>query len=82
LILSPALYNSRSGLALACPITSKVKGYAFEVALPDGLPVAGVVLSDHVKSVDWRQRKAEFASIAPEPVLAEVLGKLGALLET
>jgi mRNA interferase MazF len=46
LILSPASYNGRPGLALTCPITSQVKGYPFEVALPPGLPVSGVVLAD------------------------------------
>jgi mRNA-degrading endonuclease toxin of MazEF toxin-antitoxin module len=48
LILSPAVYNRRSGLALACPITSNAKGYPFEVALPEDLAVAGVILADHV----------------------------------
>jgi mRNA interferase MazF len=57
LVISPAAYNRRVGLALCCPITSQVKGYPFEVALPVSLPVAGVVLSDQVKSLDWRARK-------------------------
>lgn len=52
LVLSPAAYNGRVGLVLLCPITSQVKGYPFEVALPDGLPVTGVVLADQVKSLD------------------------------
>ncbi len=58
-VLSPAAYNKRSGLALVWPITSQVKGYPFEVALPHGLPIAGVILADHLKSVDWRARRAE-----------------------
>src|SRR5438270_8099109 len=58
LVLSPRAYNGRVGLALLCPITSQVKGYPFEVPLPDGLAVAGVVLADQVKSLDWRARQA------------------------
>jgi mRNA interferase MazF len=80
LVLSPFLYNSRSGLALVCPITSKVKGHSFEVALPAGLAVAGVVLADHVKSLDWKARRATRAGRVPEEVLGDVLAKLTALL--
>ena len=79
-VLSPAAYNKRSGLALVCPITSQVKGYPFEVALPHGLPVAGVVLADHVKSLDWRARRVERASKLPAVVLREVLDRLAPLL--
>ncbi|MCY4368220.1 MAG: endoribonuclease MazF [bacterium] len=81
LILSPRIYNERTGLGLVCPITSKVKGYPFEVALPAKGPVTGVVLSDQVKSLDWRARSARFASHAPPKVLSEVLENLGLLLE-
>jgi len=65
---------------LSCPITSQVKGYPFEVRLPDGLSVKGVVLADQIKSLDWRSRKAEFMSVVPQTVVDEVLDKLGALL--
>ena len=58
LVLSPESYNGRVGLAILCPITSQVKGYPFEVALPAGSPISGVVLSDQVKSLDWRARRA------------------------
>src|ERR1700757_1536595 len=58
LVLSPSAYNGRVGLGLFCPITSQVKGYPFEVPLPDGSPVTGVVGADQVKSLDWRARKA------------------------
>jgi mRNA interferase MazF len=54
LVLSPKLYNQRSGLALVCPISSRAKGYAFEVAIPSGCGVTGVVLSDQVESLDWK----------------------------
>ena len=79
-VLSPAAYNGRVGLGLFCPITSQVKGYPFEVAIPGGLPVNGVVLSDQVKSLDWRARRAEFLCRLPKPNVLAVLDKLGALL--
>jgi len=81
LVLSPAAYNGRVGLAILCPITSQIKGYPFEVLIPDGLTAKGVVLADQVKSLDWRVRKAELMCILPPETVAEVLGKLGALLE-
>src|SRR5438045_8960127 len=69
LVLSPAAYNGRVGLALFCPITSQVKGYPFEVPLPAGSPVTGVVGADQVKSLDWRARKAaRIAAVPPEVV--------------
>lgn len=80
LVLSPAAYNGKVGLALFCPITSKVKGYPFEVTIPPGMAVGGVVLSDQVKSLDWRGRRAEFAGRLPDAELSEVLAKVGALL--
>src|SRR2546425_1274360 len=54
LVLSPASYNGKSGLALVCPITSRVKGYPFEVSLPEGSKFAGVILADQLRSLDWR----------------------------
>lgn len=80
LVLSPAAYNAKTGLALCCPITSRVKGYPFEVVLPDGLPVAGVALADQIKNLDWKARRAEIAGVAPPAVVAEALGKLATLL--
>ena len=79
-VLSPKQYNRRSGLALVCPITTHVKGYPFEVALPPLLPLSGVILADHLKSVDWRARRAERASRVPTQVLQDVLDRLGPLL--
>lgn len=79
-ILSPRAYNARVGLALFCPITTKVKGYPFEIALPENLAVSGVVLADQVKSLDWHARRAEFvARLAPE-LVAVILQKLRVLL--
>jgi mRNA interferase MazF len=80
LVLSPIEYNQRVGLALMCPVTSRVKGYPFEVALPDDLEVTGVILSDQLKSLDWRARRAEIVCEAPRSVTDEVLGKLNTLL--
>jgi mRNA interferase MazF len=80
LVLSPATYNGRVGLALLCPITSQVKGYPFEVALPAGSAVSGVVLADLVKSLDWRARKASRIGTVSETVVARVLQRLQALL--
>jgi mRNA interferase MazF len=80
IVLSPAAYNGRVGLALLCPITSRVKRYPFEVELPSTLPVRGVVLADQVKSLDWRARRTEIVSQVPEGVVSEILGKLSTLL--
>ncbi len=80
LVLSPAAYNGRVGLALLCPITSQVKGYPFEVALPEGGPISGVVLSDQVRSLDWRSRLAERAGAVDAMVVAEVQARIATLL--
>jgi mRNA interferase MazF len=79
IVLSPAFYNGRTGLALFCPITGQAKGYPFEVALPDGLAVTGVVLADQVKSLDWRVRKASRICSVPGEAVARVLARLNAL---
>jgi len=79
-VLSPAAYNGRVGLALFCPVTNQVRGYPFEVRIPTGLPVSGVVLSDQAKSLDWRARRAEQIGMLPASVIQEILAKLSALL--
>ena len=76
LVVSPALYNERSGLALMCAIARQAKGYPFEVALPAGLSVEGVVLADHLRSADWKARGAEPAGRVPAAVVEDVLAKL------
>ena len=81
LILSPRLYNAKARLALACPITSQVKGYPFEVKLPAAGTITGVVLADHVRNVDWTARHVVFQGKAPGEVLTEVRERLRALLE-
>ena len=80
LVVSPASYNGKVGLAVLCPITGQIKGYPFEVMIPSGLKVGGVVLSDQVKSLDWRMRRAEFICKVPRQTISEVIDKLGALL--
>ena len=80
LVLSPTAYNDKVGLAILCPITSKVKGYPFEVAIPNGLKITGAILSDQVKSLDWKARNAEFVCKLPTAIVAEVLLKLNTLL--
>ena len=79
-VLSPGAYNGKVGLAILCPITSQVKGYPFEVRIPDGLPVKGVILADQVKSLDWKARNAERMCTLPPKVIAEILAKLNVLL--
>ena len=80
LVVSPAAYNEKIGLALLCPITSQVKGYPFEVAIPKGLSVSGVILADQIKNLDWKSREAEFGCDAPHEAVNLVLEKLSTLL--
>jgi mRNA interferase MazF len=81
LVISPRAYNRRVGLALFCPVTSHVKGYPFEVPLPAGLRIQGVVLADQLKSLDWRVRKVRFAAQASREVLEEVVARALALID-
>jgi mRNA interferase MazF len=80
MVVSPENYNSKVGVVLLCPITSQVKGYPFEVLIPGGLPVEGAILSDQVKSLDWRARNAELLCTLPTQTFSEVLQKLVTLL--
>lgn len=81
LVLSPSVYNQRSGLAVCCAISSRVKGYPFEVLIPPGCPIQGVVLVDQIRTIDWRARHAKVECRLPGPALAEVLAKLAAVLQ-
>jgi mRNA interferase MazF len=81
-VLSPASYNGKVGSAILCPITSQIKGYPFEVLIPDGLKISGAILSDQVKSLDWKVRQAELICKLPSPIIDEVLQKLGTLLQS
>ena len=80
LVVSPSAYNRASSLALLCPITSRAKGYPFEVTLPDDLAITGVILTDQIRSLDWRARKARFVAHAPDAVVREVLARLEPLV--
>lgn len=80
LALSPESYNKKTGLAIFCPITSQIKGYPFEALIPEKLPVKGAILSDQVKSLDWRERNAELICTLPIETVSEVLQKLGTLI--
>jgi mRNA interferase MazF len=81
LVLSPQSYNAKVGLAILCPITDQVKGYPFEVKIPTGLKASGVILSDQVKSMDWRARKATRICSLPDATIRQVLNKVGTLLD-
>jgi mRNA interferase MazF len=80
LVLSPKIYNGKAGLAVMCPITSRVKGYPFEVALGQSGSIQGVILTDQLRSLDWRQRKAHRAAKISGAVLDEVRNRIAALL--
>ncbi len=80
LVLSPKAYNAKVGLAVFCPVTSKIKGYPFEVILPEKMEIEGAVLADQVKSLDWRVRKAKKLGRLPHGLLKEVFAKIRPLL--
>ena len=77
--VSPRAYNEKVGLALFCPVTGRRKGYPYEVEIPRDLAISGVVLSDQLKSLDWRARKAEFICRLPEHATLELLAKIRTL---
>lgn len=79
LVLSPAAYNQRTKLMLCCPMSTKIKGYPFEVEVPGEPP--SVVLSDQIKSLDWHARRAKHKGTVPATVLAEVRTKAAALVK-
>jgi mRNA interferase MazF len=81
IVLSRLDYNQKSGLAVVCPVTSQVKGYPFEVLLPAGLSISGVILADHVKSIDWNIRQAEFIATISAALVVQVVTKVDVLLQ-
>lgn len=81
LVISPTSYNRKVGLALVCPVTSRVKGYPFEVELPRGLEAEGVILCDQLKSLDWRARRARRIGSVPDSVVQEVTARILALVD-
>jgi mRNA interferase MazF len=80
LVLSPADYNRMVGLVVVCPVTNQQKGYPWEVEIPENGFVSGVVMSDQIKSLDWRLRRAEFVCTADEDLLTDVIEKAFALV--
>ncbi len=80
-VVSPRAYNHRVGLALFCPLTSRVKGYPFEVVLPAGGKAQGAVLSDQIKSLDWRARRAVRFDRASAETVAEVTARITVLVD-
>lgn len=79
LVLSGAVYNRTTGLMLCCPMTTHIKGYPFEVVVPSTNKTS-VVLSDHMKNLDWKARNAVFKEKIPAKVLSEVRAKIIALI--
>jgi mRNA interferase MazF len=79
-VLSPAMYNRSSGLAMFVPITSQIKGYPFEVVLPAGLAIGGAVLTDQLKSLDWRARGLKRIGRLPPEVVSQILKRVALLL--
>lgn len=80
LVLSPRSFNVATGLIMACPITNQVKGGSFEVAVPKDSKLSGVVLSDHMRSLDWLARRAEFHGKAGDDVVDEVAARVIAIV--
>lgn len=80
LVLSPRDFNIATGLAFVCPLTNQAKGGSFEVPVPRGAGLSGVVLSDQMRSLDWLARNAKFHSKAPSDLMHEVLGRIEAIL--
>jgi len=80
-VVSPASYNKKVGLGLFCPITNKIKGYPFEVNLPDNISITGTILTDQVKSLDWQIRKATFICKLPPEVTNLAIEKLMQLIK-
>lgn len=72
IVLSPYDFNIGTGFAVVCPITNQVKGYPFEVPLPNDLIITGVILADQVKSLDWRARRMSFKDVAPTDLVQYV----------
>ena len=81
IVLTPHQYNVRSGLCILCPITSRARGYPFEVGIPDGQAISGAILVDQVRSVSWEKRYVKMAGVAPLKLLDDVRERLAALLQ-
>lgn len=80
-VVSPAVYNKKVGLALFCPVTSQIKGYPFEVLIPDGHSIHGVILSDQLKSLDWKARHAKFIVKLTSKTTDDVIRRMMTLIQ-
>lgn len=80
IVISPKQFNSLSSLVFVCPITSKIKGFSFEVLLPENMQTEGVVLVHHLRSVDWNTKGIKFIEEAPRSVIEEICAKLEPLI--
>lgn len=81
LVLSPYAYNTIARLCVVCPITTSMRPWKLATPLPPSLRTNGTVLTDHVKSLSWAERRAEFVEAAPPALLADVRAKIAALLQ-
>lgn len=81
IVVSPKAFNEATGFAVICPITNQVKGYPFEVPIPDGYNVGGVVLTDQIKSLDWRARKLKVVDQAPPEVINKCMTLIGTYIQ-
>lgn len=80
LVISHYEYNKKTGLSLFCPVTSVKKNYPFEVNIPEGHKITGVILSDQIKNLDWKARKVKFSSKIDNEIIEEVVGKLTTII--
>jgi mRNA interferase MazF len=80
LIISPEIYNAKTGLSLCVPLTTKAKGLPFEVEIPSDIPISGVILSDHIKNLDWKARNADYICSLNEDIIINVIEKVRKLL--
>jgi len=81
IVISPLSYNRITGLAIVCAITSHIKGYPFEVEIPEGLNVTGVVLSDQIRTIDWQARNVSVVDRAPSACINNVIDKFSKLIQ-
>ena len=79
LVISNSLYNEHSSTIVVCPVTHRVRDWPFEVILPEGLPIAGAILVDQIKVIDWRARGGRHVCVCPQGILDEVQAKLDVL---
>ena len=80
MVLSKKDYNRKTGLGIFCPITSRIKGYPFEVPIA-GKKIQGAILSDQIKSLDWKARNVKFIESADHLILQDVIARISVILD-